>query len=431
MTPLRTAFALGLAFALATGAATATEIGVVAATNTQIDGTPPASATRTLAVSDRLNLNERVNSSASGNGQFLFDDQTTLTIAPNTDIVLDEYVYDPARDAGKIAMSFNKGVMRFIGGRISKSADATVTTPVATIGIRGGIAIIEMLTPDKLQVIHVAGEYSRITRGDKVLTLTRTNAVATVERGGAPTYQGVATADQIAVIFGALQGGGGGGARGNNVIRTAQDGRELAGIGRDATDTQQAPTATDGSQPENIEQLDSNFDLSGVDQGLQSLRFQNDGFIRDNAENVGTVDVGGEGLVRGQLIWTNTADLDLHLVLPDGAGEVSFSNETIVFNEGGAVAALDADNLGNFANGGGNNRVENISVTGDAIPAGRYTFFVENFSDNGNALTPFTLTVTGDGERTLTTQTGTLGPDEISTPLPIDSAGGVFTAPGS
>ena len=59
----------------------------------------------------------------------------------------------------------------------------------------------------------------------------------------------------------------------------------------------------------------------------------------------GFIPVGGTGVIRGQLIWTTSADLDLHLTLPDEQ-EVFFGNPHVTFNSGKATATLDHDNLG-------------------------------------------------------------------------------------
>ena len=85
-------------------------------------------------------------------GQLLFVDQTTLTIAPNSEVVLDKFVFDPDRGTGEIAISLTKGALRFIGGKISKNTDAVINTPSATIGIRGGLAVIEIIG-DSVRVI--------------------------------------------------------------------------------------------------------------------------------------------------------------------------------------------------------------------------------------------------------------------------------------
>ena len=66
--------------ALATAQAE-TNIGTVSALNRNVDGTPPQAETRTLVIGDGLFSDELIESSPIGSGQFLFLDQTTLTIA--------------------------------------------------------------------------------------------------------------------------------------------------------------------------------------------------------------------------------------------------------------------------------------------------------------------------------------------------------------
>lgn len=114
--------------------------------------------------------------------------------------------------------------------------------------------------------------------------------------------------------------------------------------------------------------------------------------------------VGGSAVIRGQLIWTNAADLDLHLILPD-LQEVSFANKTVVFNNGQATAQLDADNLGGTVNVAPDKRVENIIVTGNPQP-GNYQFFFRNFSGTNGPDTG-KLTISGDNGQTTQTLTST------------------------
>ncbi len=102
------------------------------------------------------------------------------------------------------------------------------------------------------------------------------------------------------------------------------------------------------------------------------------------------VDVGGEGIIRGQLVWMSDADLDLHLVLPDQQ-EVFFANPSVTFNGGRATAMLDHDNLGGIIDAPPNLRVENIAVNGVPL-SGNYTFFGHSFN-TPNGSDSFTLTV--------------------------------------
>jgi hypothetical protein len=143
------------------------------------------------------------------------------------------------------------------------------------------------------------------------------------------------------------------------------------------------------------------------------------------------VGIGGNGLIRGQLVWALTNDLDLHM-LPPGATigsplEVAFFRRNVTFNGGGALAQLDKDNLGGQIDAPPNLRVENIVVTGTAIPAGAFQFFVVNYSANGNASTPFTLTLTGNGGATVQTITGNLQTTGQQSPIyTVTSPGGSF-----
>lgn len=122
--------------------AAAQNSGRVGAVNLDATGTPPGAATRTLTIGTNVIYKERVQTSAQGSTQIMFPDTSTLNVGRNSNIVIDEYVYDPAAGTGKMVATVSKGVMRFVGGQISHTAGVTVKTPVATLGIRGGVATV-------------------------------------------------------------------------------------------------------------------------------------------------------------------------------------------------------------------------------------------------------------------------------------------------
>lgn len=132
------------------------QIGTVASSEPTLRGTPPGAATRTLSLGTGLIADETVASSASGRGQLLFLDQTTLSLAPNTTIVLDRFVFDPNSGAGEIGLSLTEGALRFIGGTLSRQQDAVITTPTASIGIRGSTALV-LYEGGRTYAIFVAG----------------------------------------------------------------------------------------------------------------------------------------------------------------------------------------------------------------------------------------------------------------------------------
>lgn len=137
-----------LALAAASAPGAAQEVGAAGAVNPAATGTPPARAARVLELGARVIHKERIQTTANGSVQLIFLDKSTLSVGPNSDLVIDEFVYDPNRGAGQMAVSMTKGLLRFVGGNISHSGGATVKTPVATLGIRGGVATIKHVPCD-------------------------------------------------------------------------------------------------------------------------------------------------------------------------------------------------------------------------------------------------------------------------------------------
>ena len=112
--------------------------------------------------------NERINTTGSGLVQVLLVDGSTFTVGPGSDLVIDKFVYDPKKGVGQISASFSKGVMRFVGGKISKNeGGVTVNTPAGTLGIRGAIALGQINSPKNFAFMLVFGDYLKL-QGDTV-----------------------------------------------------------------------------------------------------------------------------------------------------------------------------------------------------------------------------------------------------------------------
>ena len=128
----------------------------------------------------------------------------------------------------------------------------------------------------------------------------------------------------------------------------------------------------------------------------------------------GFLDIGSNGIIRGQLIWNTSADLDLYLTLPNGQ-VVSFGNVSVTFNNGRARAMLDRDNLGTMIDMPPTTRVENIVVNGIPL-SGLYTFIVNNFNAS-HGTDSFTLRVFYNGH--LQIITGNLANGQNSQPIHV------------
>ena len=127
--------------------ATAQNFGKVGAVNPDTTGTPPGGTDRTLVVGSDIVVKETVRTSAVGSSHILFPDQSSLNIGPNSELVIDEYVYDPNANTGRMSATAFKGVLRYVGGQISHKTGVSVTTPSGYIGIRGGIVTLLLPVP--------------------------------------------------------------------------------------------------------------------------------------------------------------------------------------------------------------------------------------------------------------------------------------------
>ena len=147
------------------------EVGVIATSSMGPMGKPPLSPARDLDTGVEVYFRELVSTDANGRAQLLFQDGTALTVGPDSDLVIDQYVYDPVTGLGEMTIDISNGVFRLVGGKISKNNPITFTTPSSTVAIRGGVftgTVTESKTDlvllfGELQVTLASGEVSRTT----------------------------------------------------------------------------------------------------------------------------------------------------------------------------------------------------------------------------------------------------------------------------
>jgi hypothetical protein len=127
---------------IAAGPALAQQVGTATAVNPVSESTPPGGSTDKLTVGARVMHNERIHTSPSGSAQLLFLDKSSLSIAPNTNLVIDDFVYDSASNRGHMLTRLTQGTLQYIGGQLSHQGAVTINTPAVAVGIRGGTVTI-------------------------------------------------------------------------------------------------------------------------------------------------------------------------------------------------------------------------------------------------------------------------------------------------
>lgn len=94
---------------------------------------------RKAVAGSAVNMNDRLVTGAGARMQVRFIDGTELTLGENASVVINRYVFDPAKGSGKMALSSSRGAFRFATGKINqmKNKDVTVNTPQGALAVRG------------------------------------------------------------------------------------------------------------------------------------------------------------------------------------------------------------------------------------------------------------------------------------------------------
>nr|WP_315489256.1 FecR domain-containing protein [uncultured Rhodoferax sp.] len=143
-------------------------------------GVTSASNERVVYIGNAVAFGERFQTDSTGVLHILFMDRSSMTLGPNSELVIDEFVFRPEQQQGNIAVNLLKGTLRAVGGFISKytlpggKSAAQVRSPTATIGIRGGITMLEA-TPSQTNAVFLFGDEMRVTslNGQQFQSVTR------------------------------------------------------------------------------------------------------------------------------------------------------------------------------------------------------------------------------------------------------------------
>jgi hypothetical protein len=73
-----------------------------------------------------------------------FDDETTFNLSANASLTVDEFVYQMSGVRNSAVYNIARGTVAFVANRIAKSGDMRISTPTATLGIRGTTGLVEV-----------------------------------------------------------------------------------------------------------------------------------------------------------------------------------------------------------------------------------------------------------------------------------------------
>ncbi|UUX50564.1 FecR family protein [Nisaea acidiphila] len=118
---------------------------------------PSATNWEALYRRDAVEMNQRLRTPDGGALHVRFVDDTELRLGSAAEVTIDRFVFDPSTGAGSLRAEMNKGMMRFITGRMAKEG-VRIGTPTAVIGIRGTDFVIEVADDGTTTVAVYEGE---------------------------------------------------------------------------------------------------------------------------------------------------------------------------------------------------------------------------------------------------------------------------------
>jgi hypothetical protein len=150
----------------------AQNVGNVGAVNQSAKGSLNSGNAHALVIGEQIQNKERIETNSAGTTQIIFKDTSTMTIGRNSSVVVDEFIYNPNTNLGNQGIAITKGALRFVGGQISHEQGANIKTPTATVGIRGGIALIKLGMPQGTLVLLQYGTLT-VANAENTITISR------------------------------------------------------------------------------------------------------------------------------------------------------------------------------------------------------------------------------------------------------------------
>jgi FecR protein len=97
-----------------------------------------------LKLRDDVYFNDTVQTSTNSTLGITFNDSTTFNLSANSKITIDNYVYEEGGSQNTASFDIARGTVAFVAAAVAKTGDMKITTPTATLGIRGTTGLVEV-----------------------------------------------------------------------------------------------------------------------------------------------------------------------------------------------------------------------------------------------------------------------------------------------
>ena len=97
-----------------------------------------------LKLKDDIYLNDVLQTSVNSTLGVTFNDETTFNLTANASITVDDYIYEDGGKKNSALFDVTEGTVAFVASAVARTGDMKITTPTATLGIRGTTGLVEV-----------------------------------------------------------------------------------------------------------------------------------------------------------------------------------------------------------------------------------------------------------------------------------------------
>jgi hypothetical protein len=97
-----------------------------------------------LKLNDDIFSGDTVRTGPNGAIGITLDDETTFSMGANATMLMDNYVYESGGSKNVGLFNVARGTVAFVAGQVAHTGDMKISTPTATLGVRGTTGVIEV-----------------------------------------------------------------------------------------------------------------------------------------------------------------------------------------------------------------------------------------------------------------------------------------------
>jgi FecR-like protein len=101
-------------------------------------------AATAIHLSDSIYKGDVLRTGPNGTMGITFDDDTTFTLKPNSQIAVDDFVYQQGGSNNAATFNVLQGTAAFVAEEVAHTGNMKIDTPTSTLGIRGTTGLVEV-----------------------------------------------------------------------------------------------------------------------------------------------------------------------------------------------------------------------------------------------------------------------------------------------